>query len=610
MNVVSVDTTRHPVHSVSVYQSDRAEIRRLLPVDLKTGQNEVCIERLPNCLDRESIRVEGLGNAVIFDVIYHSSLNDGGADKDTPENKAYIETGKRISKLQTEKTTVEEQIKMLDSYSTTMKADRVDHSKLASFLKLYEERKRKLNESLQSLDEKIQLAEETEKEQKETLLLDDASKKRGVKVTVVVLADEDGPAELSLSYGVTGASWSPTYDIRANLGTMPSPVKDSKDATPSPNNSLIVHYRASITQATGEDWTNVALDLSTASPHLGTEIPALTPQHISIPAPPPPPQNKRKSMRFSTRSAKVEEREESDDDMGFGLFDDGPPQVYAMMAQPALAPPPRLKMVESRAVEGAVSTNFVISGLTSVPTDPDDSHSTYHKVTVAEFDLEPKLEWIAVPKKQTSVFLRCHLKNTSPYVLLPGPSSVFMDGNFVCKSSVPLVSPQETFSTSLGVDPALRITYHPLIKKSKNATGSKFLALQTKTDVTSHIQRVSIKNTRLADIELSMKDQIPTSVNADYKVILVEPTLKDGQKEWASLRNGVKIRWTPNTDDDDESDLGGGKLGPDSKSPATNSVPGEDGMVEWGCEIGAGKTVDITLAWDIAVPRGSTWVTY
>ena len=42
-----------------------------------------------------------------------------------------------------------------------------------------------------------------------------------------------------------------------------------------------------------------------------------------------------------------------------------------------------------------------------------------------------------------------------------------MDNNFVCKSSLPNVSPQESFSTSLGVDPSIKVTYHSLQKKSK-----------------------------------------------------------------------------------------------------------------------------------------------
>lgn len=37
-----------------------------------------------------------------------------------------------------------------------------------------------------------------------------------------------------------------------------------------------------------------------------------------------------------------------------------------------------------------------------------------------------------------NVPLQCKVKNTSQYVFLPGPSSVFMDNNFVCKSSMPV----------------------------------------------------------------------------------------------------------------------------------------------------------------------------
>jgi len=36
-----------------------------------------------------------------------------------------------------------------------------------------------------------------------------------------------------------------------------------------------------------------------------------------------------------------------------------------------------------------------------------------------------------------------------------------MDENFVAKSTAPDVSPQETFSCSLGMDPLVRVTYYP-----------------------------------------------------------------------------------------------------------------------------------------------------
>ena len=44
-------------------------------MDLKQGQNEVVIKNLPSVLDGDSIRVDGIGKAVIFDVVYSEKLH-------------------------------------------------------------------------------------------------------------------------------------------------------------------------------------------------------------------------------------------------------------------------------------------------------------------------------------------------------------------------------------------------------------------------------------------------------------------------------------------------------------------------------------------------------
>jgi len=79
------------------------------------------------------------------------------------------------------------------------------------------------------------------------------------------------------------------------------------------------------------------------------------------------------------------------------------PESYCAAPMP---PMQLMARVESRAVEGAISTNFVIRGLNTVPSDLDTYPRTEHKVTVAELELDPKLEWIAVPKIQPSAFFR------------------------------------------------------------------------------------------------------------------------------------------------------------------------------------------------------------
>lgn len=46
---------------------------------MKKGQNEVVVKNLPSVLDGDSIRVDGIGKAVVFDVVYSESLNTMGA---------------------------------------------------------------------------------------------------------------------------------------------------------------------------------------------------------------------------------------------------------------------------------------------------------------------------------------------------------------------------------------------------------------------------------------------------------------------------------------------------------------------------------------------------
>ncbi|KIO30854.1 hypothetical protein M407DRAFT_20176, partial [Tulasnella calospora MUT 4182] len=120
-NTLSIDTTQLPVASVCVYQADRAEVHRVLPVELEAGQNEIKIERLPSRVDPDSIRVEGTGSAVIFDVI-HSPPPPVVLSYDKSSNPALHDLAKKKGDLNAEKDILEQQAKILGDYSSTLKA--------------------------------------------------------------------------------------------------------------------------------------------------------------------------------------------------------------------------------------------------------------------------------------------------------------------------------------------------------------------------------------------------------------------------------------------------------------------------------------------------------
>ena len=73
-------------------------------------------------------------------------------------------------------------------------------------------------------------------------------KNEGLVVSALLRAP--GPAELRLTYDVTGARWEPAYDVHLD------PRSDQ----------VTVSLWAAVQQATGEDWPGVELTVSTAAP--------------------------------------------------------------------------------------------------------------------------------------------------------------------------------------------------------------------------------------------------------------------------------------------------------------------------------------------------------
>lgn len=199
------------------------------------------------------------------------------------------------------------------------------------------------------------------------------------------------------------------------------------------------------------------------------------------------------------------------------------------------------------------------------------------------------------------------MKNTSSYILLEGAANVYIDGSFVCKTSLSVsdisppttccytnlcinknVNPQESFSTSLGVDPAIRITYHPQQKRTKTSSGS---LLGPKSDISSCTQRITVKNTRSSSVApLYVKDQVPVSEDDGVKVIVQEPAALGtvNERKEVQVASGIKARWAYKENEDNVED---------------------EGVVVFVCDVAPAESLDLTLSWDILTPAGKGgWV--
>lgn len=397
---------------------------------------------------------------------------------------------------------------------------------------------------------------------------------------------------------VRNASWKPLYDLRAII---------TEEKT-----EITIHYRASITQRTGEDWSDVDLTLSTASPQLGSTIPVLQPEYVGEVVRVAYARkggfgfSSAKKTRAIPRSAELSKNRREREILGFAGEDD-----YMTEKQ-------------ARVESGVLTTSFAIDGKSTIPSNArgDD---TSHQVAITVLNFTADLEWIAIPREQQSAFLQAKIRNKSEYLLLPGQANIFLDDNFVAKSPIPVsffsmfdrmtvltiiqyVSTNETFRISLGQDPMVRVTYHPAAKMHQTQGG--FLTTHLKTTTTK--QRIAIKNTRGAHLtKLIVRDQVPVPSHQDIKITLREPSMlmapeavslmstgkeKGRVKEWNreyEVSKGIRVKWYLQAEEDDENN--------------TASDPHYQGIIEWKGIVKSGTTLELALAWDVTAPAGLNW---
>ncbi|KAF8907342.1 hypothetical protein CPB84DRAFT_1844039 [Gymnopilus junonius] len=188
---------------------------------------------------------------------------------------------------------------------------------------------------------------------------------------------------------------------------------------------------------TGEDWNDVPLALETASPTFGLGVPTLVPWTLSIYRP----VAKTLSRKTFGMSSALLSSQSSQPPTIVAAPPRGDAFNEAMGSGPYLGIEHRGLLVSSK---GTVSATFDIPGLTTVPSD-----GVGHNVTIVRLALDATMNWVCVPKKDIRVHLKAKVKNASEYSLLPGKASVYVDGSFISKSDIPLVSPEESFDCPL-----------------------------------------------------------------------------------------------------------------------------------------------------------------
>ena len=513
-----------PVSNVTVFL-DRAEVNRIVETKIESKEAEVVIKGLPSVIDQNSVRVQCYGPATIIEVQYREEVikEEAKADVDEKDKESELDMLRKKKKEVEKKRAVvgerwnvyRKEKDLLAGYGdrllgTNSNVDKVTDTfekrsveNLTTFLEYFNTHSHKINKTLFDLKDELDVID------KEIEFFDNKMKQLQPKTHNVkshidrcmsVLLEAEKPTELKLlfSYVVSHAKWTPLYDLRAF----------SKD------NVLQLLYFGTIHQTTGEDWEEAKIALSTAMPSIGGSPPELATQYLSIDH--APSYSMRKAKRgTSFRKLKRARDSYADPQQLMDFNFSANINEYDPTIEDSYCPPMEEALLPSaEATEGITSTSFEIACPATIKSD-----NSGHKVSICQIELKPYFEHVTVPKLVAHAFLKARVKNESQYALLAGDSNVFLDNNFLTKSYLEAVSPQEEFEVSLGADPSVKVTYKPL-KKFKQTTG-----VLSKTVQLQFHQEIVLKNTKTRPVKITVTDQLPKSSEEKIKINLIEPVI-------------------------------------------------------------------------------------
>lgn len=298
---------------------------------------------------------------------------------------------------------------------------------------------------------------------------------RETVATVRVAAPEPGEAMVSLRYLRRDAGWRPSYSIRS--------VGD-QDVMP-------VEYEAIVRQATGEDWSGIDLTLSTATPSSPSGPAEIRPVFVD-------------RRRDAERAVEADNAVPMPADALGEAFGSGAGRGRGAARKSAAV----AAMRDAAVATGGTAVTFVLPREVSVPSDRERTA----RLRIADIAAPATRVLVARPLMDEKVYLRGDLVNESPFVLLSGEASLFMEGEFIGPTRVDEVPAGGAFEIWFGVDPSLTVTRRLVVKETEK-TGLFNGGLQT-----SLSYRIDLRNDGDAPATVEVWDRRPVSRDGDIEV--------------------------------------------------------------------------------------------
>ncbi len=544
VNAIAADAieTRGRLEAVTVYRG-QALVTRVVETPREAGLREIVIGELPEQVVPGSLYAESADGVEVRSVIFRQKP----VQEDVREEVRVIDV--KIRALQDKLWTNTQSLALLASRAALL--DKLEQftaptanveltqgvldpaalKEIANYL--IEQRAAASQAELQLRMEKRDFEEQLVVLQRERQQLAGKPAQTAREAVVFVNITKPG-AELRLRYLVDQAIWSPSYTVRAG---------DDRS-------KITVEYYASIQQLSGEDWQDVAMTLSTATPSLVAKAPTLDPLRITLTSLAEQAAAGYSQVEFAQQRAQIQEQQVVQNinraqragqrkggdiegqqsqppnaDIDWTLNDLACKlQVLELAAQVDIRAPESHK----RDFDAGLSVTYQLASRTSLP-----SRSDRQLIQIAAMPMAAEFYKVAIPVLSDSVFEEARLANESAMVLLAGPVSTYLAGQFVGHGDIPTVAAGQQFTLGFGMDSSLRVS-RELVEKSESIQGGN--------RVVDLMYELIVENFGTQPAKVRVLDRKPIAGGSQVKLTLIkcEPVLTAMEK--ADDKNGI-MRW-------------------------------------------------------------------
>ena len=481
-NAVEIDSR---ITTVTVFR-EQANVIREIKLSAAADRQTIRVTGLPRTLRNQSIRWESEADISVRSLRVSQRKISLSKDDQQRRQEAVASLVESIQDSAHDVAVIEQDLETIEdlvSFSSDQTNDdlirsKLDVSSVTEIADFVMQRRRSLAKELHVARRQLQ-EKEDELEQTRRRFASEDQPTSSSSYDAVLSVEAPAGGLLRLSYWVDDVSWEPQYTIHAI-------------SKPDAIDQFTVQLDGNVTQNSGEDWRDVQVVFCTGVPDLQANGPLLAP------------------LRVAANQADGASNE------SMALFDTAP----ANQVPPSWEDPASWQRNVSLNIQAAGRQVYEINRRQSVQREVandannnladetykvagkiDIDHQTNSQaITIFRSDVSSPIYRVVTPLLSSFAYREAALENKTGQSLVGGNATVFLDGRFVGRTTLPPTAAGAEFAVGLGADRQVRTRRELLSREESIKGGNRLSTLK---------YRLVISNYHPTEIDIRLFDRLP-----------------------------------------------------------------------------------------------------